>query len=121
MLLVLAMVGLALVALVPPFLFRDQDTGVPPIALRQLRAEASRGYAIPPGRMQVVHAEAHGTYPYQVEGTVIYRSLFGLRVASARAYNSATAYELAGGRLAGLIAGFFLLEGLLGLLLVQWR
>jgi hypothetical protein len=59
--------------------------------------------------------------PYQVEGTVIYRSLFGLRVASARAYNSATAYELAGGRLAGLIAGFVLLEGLLGLLLVRWR
>ncbi len=121
MLLIAAMVGLALVAFVPPFLFRDQATGVPSIALCQLKVEASHGYTIPPGRMQVIHAEAQGPYPYQVEGTVIYRSLFGLHVASAQAYNNETAYDFARSRLVGLVAAFSLLEGLLGLLLVKWR
>ncbi len=115
--LIIAMAGLAIGALVPPFLFRDRGTDLPPIVLQQLKTEASCGYTLPPGIMQVIDVRAHGEYPYRVEGTVIYRSLFGLSVASARYYNSATVYELAAGKLWGLWAGFILAEGALGLLL----
>lgn len=83
--------------------------------------EASHGYVIPPGVMQVIDIQAYGEYPYRVEGTVVYRALFGLPVASARSYNSATAYEFAGAKLGGLVVGFILVEGLLSLLLFKWR
>lgn len=118
-LLIVAMVGLAIIALVPPFLSPDAGTDLPPIVLQQLRAEASRGYPLPPGVSQVIDIQAAGAYPYRVEGTVVYRSLFGLRVASARSYHGATAYDLAGLKLGGLVVGFILAEGLLGVRLFR--
>ena len=119
LLLIVAMVSLAILAVVPPFLFRDRGADLPPIVLQQLRAEAARGYPLPPGVSQVIDIQADGAYPYRVEGTVVYRSLFGLRVASARSYHGATAYDLAGLKLGGLVVGFILAEGLLGLRLFR--
>ena len=121
LLLIAIMMGFAVGALVPPLLFRDQGTGLPPIVLQQLKAEASRGFAIPPGIMQVVDVRAQGEYPYRVEGTVVYRSLFGVPVASARYYNGVTTYELDAVRLGGLALGFILVEGLLSLLAFKRR
>lgn len=120
LLLLIAMAGLAICALIPPLLYRDQDADVPPIALAQLKAEATRGYTIPPGVMQVIDIRASGEYPYQVEGTVIYRSLFGPPVASVRYYNSQTVYDFARMKLFGIWAGFLLVEGALGLLLFRY-
>lgn len=120
-LLTVAMATLAVVAVVPPFLFRDQGADLPPIALRQLKAEASHGFTIPLGVMQVVDVSAHGEYPYQVEGSVVYRSLFGVPVASARSYNHATVYDHDNARFGGIVVGLILAEGLLGLLLFKWR
>lgn len=119
--LMVAMVGLGIGALVPPLLYREQDVDLPTIALEQLKAEAGRGYPIPPGVMQVIEAQAYGEYPYEVEGTVIYRSLFGMRVAAARSYNNATTYELATMKLLGVWAGFILAEGVLCLLLYKYQ
>lgn len=120
LLLIAAMAGLGIGALAPPLLYRDQGADLPVIAIQQLKAEADRGYTIPPGVRQVIDGRAYGEYPYRVEGTVIYRSLFGLPVASARTYNSATAYELAGMKLLGVWVGFILAEGALGLLLCKY-
>lgn len=119
--LVAAMVALAIGALIPPFLYQDEGATLPPIALMQLKAEASRGYPVPPGVMQVLDVRARGEYPYQAEGTIVYRSLFGLTVASARSYNSATVYDLAAGRLWAVWAGFLLAGGVLGILLYRWQ
>ena len=121
LLLIAAMTVLAIAAVLPPFLFRDRGTDLPPIVLRQLKVEASHGYTIPPGVMQVLDARAYGEYPYRVEGTVVYRALFGLRVASARSYNSATIYEFDGVKFGGIVVGFILAEGLLGFLLLKRR
>lgn len=120
-LLTVAMAILAVVAVVPPFLFRDRGTDLPPIVLRQLKVEASHGFTIPPGVMQVIDIRAHGEYPYQVEGTVVYRSLFGVPVASARSYNHATVYDHDNARFGGIVVGLILAEGVLGLLLFKWR
>ncbi len=120
-LLMVAMAGLALGALVPPFLFRDQGTELPPTVLLQLKAEASHAFTIPPGVMHVTDIHMYGEHPYRVEGTVIYRSLFGLPVASVRAYNSLKYYENVGARWFALIGGFILVEGLLGFLLFRWE
>lgn len=119
LLLVIVMVSLG-AAFVSPFLYRDQATDTPAIALAQLKNEAARGYLIPPGVIQVIDVQVYGEYPYRLEGTVIYRSLFGVRVASARFYNNATTYELAGMKLLGVWASFILAEGALGLLLYKW-
>lgn len=119
LLLLVAMMGLALVAIVPPFLFRDRGTDLPPIVLLQLRAEASRGYTIPPGVMHVTDVRAYGEYPYRVEGTVSYRALFGLAVASARTYNSATRYDFDAVAFWGSLLSFILGEGLLGVLALR--
>lgn len=105
-LLIIVLVGLGFAALVPPFLFRDRVADLPPLALRQLEVEASRGYPVPPGVMQILDARAQGEYPYRVEGTVVYRSLFGQRVAAVRSYNGATACEFAGAKLGALVVGF---------------
>lgn len=119
--LIIAMAGLAFGALVRPFLFRDQGTELPPIVLLQLKAEASRAFTIPPGVMHVTDVHMYGEYPYRVDGTVVYRSLFGLPVASVRSYNSATYSEKVGARWFTLIGGFILVEGLLGLLWFRWE
>lgn len=120
--LIVSMVGIAVIAGALPCLFRDRGTELPAIVLQQLRAEASHGYTIPPGVMQITEVRAYGDYPYRAEGTVVYRSLFGVPVASARSYNNATAYDFARSRLAGLVGVFVLLEGILGFVLVrQWR
>lgn len=117
LLLLIAILGVGIVAFVPPLLYRDRDTAVPSSALRQLKTEAARGYTIPPGFAQVIDARAHGQYPYRVEGTVVYRSLFGARVATAHSYNSATTYDVDGVMLLGLWGAFLLVEGTLSLLL----
>jgi hypothetical protein len=59
--------------------------------------------------------------------TVVYRTLFGLPVASARTSNGATAYAFDRARLAMVVLGFLVVEGTLivGLLRQQhaarWR
>lgn len=118
-LLLTAMLGLAIAAFVPPLVSPRQTGEAPPIAIRQLEAEASRGYLIPPGVMHITDIRARGDYPYQVEGTVVYRSLFGVEVASARYYNSATAYASNRFKQIAIAAAFLLLEGGLAFALVK--
>jgi hypothetical protein len=117
--LLVIMLALGLAAIVPPFMFEDRGADLARIALLQLRAEASRGYAIPPGVMQVTEIRAHGEYPYWVEGTVVHRWLFGLTVATTHYYNHATRYDLDRARLLGSLVGFLLAEAFLGFLM--WR
>lgn len=116
-----AMLGLAIAAFIPPLVSPRRADEVPPIAIQQLEAEASRGSVIPPGVMQITDIRARGDYPYQVEGTVVYRSLFGVVVASARYYNSATVYEFAAIKLIAIAAVFLLLEGGLAFSLLKVR
>lgn len=104
---------------VPPVLYPDRVTGVPDMALKQLRNEGARGYTVPPGFMQVVEAQSSGPYPYRAEGTLVYRSLFGVAVGSMRSYDRGTRYELASGKVLGLWLAFLALEA--GLLVALYR
>lgn len=108
------MVALAVTAFVPPFLHRDRAAAVSEIAYMRLRAEGTAAFTIPPGIMQVTDIHAYGPYPQAVEGTVVYRSLFGLKVASVRAYGGRLWYESDLAAWWKMWAAFLLAESALG-------
>lgn len=114
-----AKVALAVAAFVPPFLHRDRAAAVSEIAYLRLRAEATTAFTIPPGVMQVTDIHASGPYPQTIKGTVVYRSLFGLQVASVRAYDGRLWYESDMAAWWKSWAAFLLAEAALGGLLCK--
>lgn len=89
---------------IPTYVFRDRAGAVPPVVFAQLRNEAARAYTIPTGSMQVTDARASGPYPYHVEGTVVYRSLFGLPVGNTRNHGDMVWYGIERQHVAGVWA-----------------
>jgi hypothetical protein len=73
-----------------PVFFRDQvSNSVSKEALRRLRTGASLGYKIRPFVFQITNARITGPMPDAVEGTGIWRTLFGISVGEDQAVGSA--------------------------------
>ena len=78
-----SMLALAILAFaIPIFAYRDVPGDVPPVTIRQLKVEARHMTKLPIVFQQVTAATAIGTPPANsAEGTVVWRTLFGIPVA----------------------------------------
>ena len=82
----LAMIGMIALAVVAfgssPMLFRDTASpNVSREAMRRLKTQHALGYdGIHPRYLQVTSARMTGPTPDDVEGSVVFRTLFGIRV-----------------------------------------
>ncbi len=90
-----------------------------PRAIRHLKAQAAAGYKIRPEFSQVTSAYVLGDTPYHVQGTVVWRTLFGLPVAEAHVFGAGKNPELNLLNWALAWATFALVEGVLSTLLLK--
>lgn len=103
-----AMLGLIVGAVAVPTLYY-QDRAEPSVsdeALRRLKTQETLGYEIHPLFLQVAGARMTGPTPDHVEGTVVWRTLFGVDVGQR--------YDLDVGRWLAVWTAFLLAEFALG-------
>lgn len=116
-----AMLGLAVVAFgIGPLLHKDQiDPSVTPEAARRLKTQLALGYTIHPLVLQVTEARMTGNTPDHIEGTGVWRTLFGIPVGERRLAYKDERYNL-DTRKWILVWGIFLLvEGALGAFILR--
>jgi hypothetical protein len=96
---------------------------MPHEALRRLKAQATVGYTIPPALTQVTAARMIGETPNDVEGMVIWRTLFGLPVGTSPVVGYRHNYSLDFEKHLNVALMFLLAEGMLAVVLLRqlWR
>lgn len=86
-------------------------------AIRRLKTQAARGYKLRPEFSQVTDLYLLGDTPNDVQGTVVWRTLFGIPVAERRIAGAGSTSGLNWLNWVLAWAIFLLVEGVLGILL----
>jgi hypothetical protein len=102
-----------------PLAHRDRVAGVPDEALRRLKVRAASTLKLPPLFSQVVDARMTGDSADHVEGTVVWRTVFGLRAGEIRVYGQHLTPRYEHRTTLAAWAAFLLTEAGLGVLLVR--
>lgn len=111
-----ATLTLALVAFgAGPLLYQDQtDRTISCEALRRLKTQLAAPYKVRPLVLQVTDAHMTGDTPDHVEGTAVWRTLFGIPVGEPQFAATGGHYDLDVSKWMAVWTIFLVTEGLLG-------